>query len=416
MRLFLKTSMFFLVLLSLTAKISDISAQDKPDTEAPIIALSNNNIYAVSPVDSEARLLVERDAAQDDQLNKILVRPILNLSPISPDQTAFAYIAPLYEVLDPTFAADLGQAAFVGLSDVTLVDIASGEQTPITRQAENFAESIAEGGVSTFSHLTWSPAGRYLYFLSTKISLRNRAPQLEIQFYDREAGEYQTLVQLPSQANVVGLYGMTQGLAVLTKNEEGMASNLFEFTQYDYEGNRLNTVEMELPDWVGPTNGTMLTMNPVFEKDDYHFGFYQNGSDSSSLVIMSPATGTIFVPTVLPVPQRYPAFMSRTNPTEPLKVALIDAAGTGDTLWAVVQDGAVVPSMSLKGVVFQSEIALSPDGHQMAFLKPGGTPYAEPVPIMVMDENGKRELDFMANQILWGAIDYTFAVIDAEEE
>jgi hypothetical protein len=401
MRLFLKTHVFFSFLMCLALGSALTSAQEDADGEAPIIALSNNNIYAVSPIDGEARVLGERDAEQDARLNEMFVSPTLALSPISPDQTSFAYIAPLYEVLDPAFAADAPQIVSMRPTDITVVDIASGTQTPITNQGATFAESIAQHNLSVHSNLTWSQDGRRLYFLTTTLSLRNRLPEYLIEYYDLDSGQREVFVHLTSQTRFMGLYAVSEGLVMLTRKDDNIA---FEFTLYDPDGTVLNVVEQDLPDWLGVTNGTMLLMNPVFQG----YGYYSE--DSTGLVpsLLDIATGESRVLGLYV----YPAFVSHANPDESLRVVLLDASGSEDTLWVVVDsDGIGIPSLSLslKGVVFQSEIALSPDGDRIAFLKPGGIPYEAPVPIMVMDEEGVRELDFAANQIQWGVIDYAFS-------
>src|SRR6187549_437109 len=97
--------------------------------EAPIIAVVENDIYAVSPRDGSARLLVGRSGVPAAGLKAIGVYDYVTLSAISPDNTKIAYTAPVYEQTDPAFDEQRRDIGRINPKDITLVDIASGEQT-----------------------------------------------------------------------------------------------------------------------------------------------------------------------------------------------------------------------------------------------------------------------------------------------
>ena len=398
--------LFKSLILSVLMVLCGVITVQALESEAPVIALSNNAIYAVSPHDGTSRLLVERDAVQDAALDQLYVNSTLSLSPISPDGTKFAYIAPLYEILDPAFASEVAQTSQIRPTDITLVDIASGTQTPITRQGATFAEAVAQHKLETFSNLLWSVDGQRLYFETTIESLRNRVPQTMIEYYDLKSGERRVLLRLNAHTQLMGIYALVEGLVTLVHTDNDIA---FEFTLYDDVGTVLSVVNQSLPDWMGSTNSTMFTMNPVFQADAYWYGYYGRESQGVIPSLLNTATGE----TSVLVEGLYPAFISHAHAATSLRIVQVDPYGQ-ETIWEVADaEGHLMSDMSLKGVVLQSEIALSPRGDTIAFLKPGSD-YGTPVSIVLMDAKGKRELDFKATQIQWGAIDYTFSAAESE--
>src|SRR5262245_32396483 len=80
-----------------------VVAQDT-ELEAPIVALVDNTIYAVSSVDGSAYPLVERPAGVDAALEAIDVNPAVRLGPVAPDNATLVYIAPEADLLSPVLA------------------------------------------------------------------------------------------------------------------------------------------------------------------------------------------------------------------------------------------------------------------------------------------------------------------------
>lgn len=373
--------------------------------EAPIIAMAGTNIYAVSPVDGEARLLVERSPEQDEALNDASMGMGLSLSQISPDNTKFAYTAPLYEVLDPAFDSKREDIADIRPVDLTLVDIATGEQTPITNQGDNLAEAVAQDKLTTFTDIIWSADGQRLYFVANRLSMRNRAPQRTIEFYDVASGEKGVLVQLNPRVQLVGIYAASQGVVLL---DGAQNQSDYTFTLYAPDGSIINAVDMELFGTIDCTNGAMFDLNPVFKKDDYHYGYYGFEDGEAIPTLLDVASGDSFPLDV----SQFPSFMSHANHSDSLRVVhanLCYYADAGEP-WVVTDaEGVEVTSMPLNDINGTYEMAISPAGQSIAYIYPYDREFREPGAIIVMDAQGTRELDFKANQIRWGAIDFTFA-------
>jgi len=251
-----------LVLSLILLNQRDVLAQAARN-DAPIIAVANNNIYAVSPEDDEARLLVERDPEKDKLISGNYGGAAITLSSISPDNTKFAYTTPLHEMLDPEFEDRQ--------RDITLVDIARGHLTPFTNQEANLAELIESDTISVFEDLTWSVDVQRLYFMTTVKSLRNRVSQQMIEYYDLQAGERRLLVKLNPQANILGLYVVSQGLMLV---DGSYFEGDFEFALYDAAGRKVNSLEMPLDGTMQCSNPTIYNRNPVFMQDDYYYGYY----------------------------------------------------------------------------------------------------------------------------------------------
>jgi len=375
------------------------------DEQPPIIAVANNNIYAVSPLDGDARLLVERPAEKEQALQDIGVPRSLDLSRMSPDNTKFAYTAPLYEMLDPVFE-DQTWPDFQGvrLRDLTLVDIASGQLTPITHQGDNLAEMVESDTLSVFKDLTWSVDGQRLYFMSAVVSMRNRVPQQMIEYYDLQAGERRVLVKLNPQANILGIYAVSQGLVLI---DGSYFEGDFEFTLYGHDGSILNSLEMPLEGVMQCSNPMMFERNPVFVQDDYFYGYYT--LDLGPAALLDVASGD----TIPLEGELVPAFMSHTHTKTSLRVVGTNLCQLRDgDQWTVTDaEGHFLYSIELKYIDSESQMALSPDGESLAYLKYKSWDVFTPVPIIVTTPEGSHELDFAADEILWGAVDYTFVSV-----
>ncbi|GEM_PF-1908856 len=395
-----------LLLSLLLPHSSDLRAQDE-NPDAPIIALANNNIYAVSPSDGESRLLVERSKEKDEQLDELYYTYKVNfllssigLSPISPDNTKFAYKSPVYEQLDPEFEDKRIDIARMNPNDITLVDIASGEQTPITEQGVNFKEMFAKDKLTNFSDLTWSPDGQRLYFLALVRSRRpNRVPQRTLEYYDLAAGERRTLARFDAEVYIADVVAVPQGLVIVSGPQED-----FKFTLYSPDGTLANAIEMTLPGYMGCTNEVMVYMNPVFNNGGLHYGYYVYDTDENLPFLLDVASESS-----IPLEANlWPGLMAHGHSDTSLRLVFSDPCyEQKDHHWSVTDaKGRVIDSMFIPhvGINFNQQITLSPDGASMAMLLSETT-------IRIMDTNGSRELDFAANSILWGAYDFTFTPV-----
>jgi hypothetical protein len=374
--------------------------------ESPIIALSNNNIYAVSPIDGEAHLLLERSATKDEALANADIGVDLYFSPISPDNTKFAYTAPLYEVLDPAFESKLADIANISPTDLTLVDIATGELTPITDQAAHITDAIEHDKLTTFNDMTWSIDGQRLYFVSHQQSMHNRVPQTTIEYYDVEAGTRQVLTKVQSQGNVMHLYSVEQGIVLM---DGDINRGSFTFTLYNPDGEVINSFDFNLSQTMDCPNGLTFGINPVLSNNAYHYGYYTLDTGHPIPTLLDVETGNS---TPLDYTQ-LPAFMSHTNRETSLRVVYTNMCYVDESdVWTVTDaEGLHMTSMPLTDLSSTFRMALSPQGETIAYIKPTERPFYEPSPIVVMDENGSHELDFEATEIIWGATDFTFAPI-----
>jgi hypothetical protein len=333
----------------------------------------------------------------------------LELSPISPDNTKFAYTTPLYEVLDEAYEDRRSELANLRPRELFIVDIVSAKITPITDYAAHFAEAVKSDKIVNISDLTWSVDGKRLYFLSSVLSARNRVPQKSIEYYDLASNETRIMVKLNSQVDVVGLYAMAEGLLLL---DGAQNQGQYAFTLYDTNGEIINSTDMELMGAQDCTNGLMFGMNPVVSSDDYFYGFYafqpEPYLESPSLLDVASNTETVVEG------EAFPALMSHANPDESLRLVFEGSCDYDEAeLWKVTDpQGNHIEStyILLDGNRDLFELTLSPDGQTVAMLNPKGDFY-DPDPIIIMDANSRRELNFAANQILWGATDFTFSSV-----
>lgn len=376
------------------------------DEEHPIIARVHNDIYAVSPSDGSARLLVERDDEKDALISGTYGGSAITLFPISPDNTKFAYTTPLHEMLDPEFEDQQADIANLQPRDITIVDIASGSLTPITNQGPRLAELVESDTISTFDNLTWSVDGQRLYFLTTVKSLRNRVPQLMIEYYDLQTGEQQTLVTLNPQASIMGLHAVSEGLVVV---DATVFEGDFKFTLYGPDGSEINALAMPLDGTMQCSNPTIYSRNPMFMQDDYYYGYYT--LDLGPAALLDVASGES-----IPLEGSFvPAVISHTHRDTSLRVvgANLCSLMDGDA-WIVTDAAGDFTSIELNYIEANDdlEIALSPDGQSIAYRKYETYTPLSLMAIMVATVDGTRELDFEATQILWGAVDFTFAQVN----
>lgn len=388
--------------------------------EFPIVALSDNNIYFVSPEDGETRLIVERDAEKDALLKEIYAGAELQLGPMSPYNTHFAYTEPLYEMLDSAYEDKRVEIANLRPRELFLVDMATGEITAITHQGENFADAVKNDALINISNLTWSIDNQRLYFLASKRSLRNRVPQNTIEYYDMASGEVRVLASLNSQIEVVGLYPLFTDLLLL---DGAQNQGSYTFTQYDSEGTVVNTVDMELTGSMDCTNGLMFDMNPVFDANiiDYYYGYYVFKEDTGEML-----------PSMLNVRSNnstsldesfFPAIISQINPLQSLRLVLTKPCDySEDEKWALADiSGEVIEGARFTDVYYSYELSISPDGQSVAMLNGdtiriidvnSETTSTEEIggkSITFLEDNATRELDFSATQLMWGAMNFTFA-------
>jgi hypothetical protein len=375
--------------------------------ENPIIALSNNNIYAVSPSDGQARLLVERSATKDEALYEIStsIGKSLLLSAISPDNTKFAYAAPLYELLDPAFESKLPDILKAHPNDLTLVDIATGELTPITDQANNLSDAVEHDKLIRFGDMTWSLDSKRLYFVSYQKSMHNRVPQTTIEYYDLEVGERRPFAKIDSQDDVAGLYIVKEGILVVHGYRN---AGDFTFTLYDPEGEILKETRMAIGGMMDCTNSNMINMNPVYSEESYYFGYFSPEMDYSPAMFDAASGESIPLDDTM-----LPSLISHADPENSLRIVYANMCYEDDRdIWVATNTKNVEVSwISLSGIDQTFEMALSPDGQTVAMIKPTERGYYDSAPIVVIDSNGSRELNFNANQIIWGATDFTFAPI-----
>ena len=374
------------------------------DEEAPIIALANNNIYAVSPVDGDARVLVERDPVKDTALNAAHIGPRISLISLSPDSTKFIYSAPLYEVLDPVFEPKRDKIATIRPEELILVDIETGEQTLITNQAASLAEAVEKDSLTVYSDPTWSIDGERLYFFSIVRPMhRNRVQRKALEYYDVITGERGVIAKISSETSIRGLYSLPQGV-LLVSGIQNRAE--FTYTLYMDDGTILNTGDMTILDTMDCTNGPVFSMNPMLHDYNYSFGYYSFEETQPLATLLDVSTGN----STVMEPETYVGLVSQANPHESLRLLFTQACyynEFSDRWVATDAEGHYIESMAFPGVESVYELAISPDGQSIARLQPTGD-YLEPDPIIVMDVNGEHELDFKANKIMWGATAFTF--------
>lgn len=386
---------FLIVLLVLMVLNLNVAAAQ---TDTPIVAVSNNSLYAVSPTDGSVRLLVERSAEADEALRGIRVNPTLRLSALSPDHSSIAYIAPIDEILEPLYRNQLQQITQIQPNDIYLVDIAKGEQTAVTKQAENLAQASANGMFRVHDYPTWSYDGQRLYYEVETRYLIEQPPTHTIEYYDVATGETETLATLPRNPIIVGLYAVPEGLLALNVLSN---SGLFEFTLYGPDGETLHQMQTTITDYLGYTNNTMIRMNPIQSDGSYGFGLFGFETGDAVPGIIDLLTGEN-----MPLDDALlPAFISRANPETSLRVALANFLPEDGPTWMVTDPaGEIVTALPIESIAGMYRIALSPDGQAVAYSNLGT--------IFIEDANGIREFELAdVNDIEWGPVDFAFAPI-----
>lgn len=399
-RKFLTLSALLLILIIVN---THLLADDQAE-EVPIIATVDDDVYAVSPLTGESRLLIERSESQG--FSEAGFGTEVSLISVSPDNTRLAYTAYPYEMGDAAYKLKRGDIANIMPNDITIVDIATGEQTLLTSQGENFAELFESDKLTKFSHLTWSTDGQRLYFVSTVMSMRNRAPQRAIEYYDVQAAQRQVLTKYDPHAYIDQFFVFDQSILLI--GGDVLVGN-YEFTVFSTAtGEQISAYSIE--EFMGLCgHGQMFNMNPLRVQGAYHYGYYDPLATQPGAVLMDVATQEI-----TPLEgELFPAEMSHTHPETSMRLVHAGVCEHSRTENWVVTDaeGHRLTAITLPWNIARWQMALSPDGSALAMLQiPQKSSYNDPpAPIVIVDANGTRELNFAADSIMWGASDYTFS-------
>lgn len=401
--MFIRRVLYGLSFLFITLGFFGVVNAAQTTADAPIIARVGSGLYAVSPISGEARLLDEVSPDLDALLQTNYAGYGIRLDSLSPDNTLLAYTTALGDLLNPDYADVQKPLAQRAPNDVYVVDVVNGERRAVTSQASTFAEVVGEGVVENYHDLTWSLDGSRLYFVAEGRPWDNRPTTRSLYYYDVAAGtthEVGDLLRPPLTADnqFIGLYPVREGIAALHALDY---NGNFRFVVFGEDDRIINQFDIQLMG-IQDVNAWMFDYNPIHTGDKHMFGYFTIGSDGPLPSVLDLPSGSSEAVS----PSGHVTVVSHAAPSSSLRIVL-ESLLVGDVPWVVAdKDGNHL--MTLDTVVYGKDAAIAPDGATMAYLGARGKT-GVPRDILIFDGSESRSLGFAANEILWGAVEYSFA-------
>lgn len=386
--------LLFVVLVTLLGTTRLGQAQDT--SLVPIIALTpENDLYAVSPADGSATLLLDRDPEQDALLEANGRLADLVLGQVSPGGDYVAYSAPLYEILDPFYSNQQDDLLRLLPRDIYLLNIETGEQTPVTDLAETLPNAVTQGSVPLYRTFFWSAAGDRLYYTNARPRSTDQEAQFTLDYFDPASGETGTLTQL--DPNVSYFYPLQIGVMTIALTLGEPIDDMMDITIYGEDGSILEQYEFPNPalDLLYP-----IDFDPFEYEGREAIAFMDIAGDDDTIHLLYPETGEFTPIPLYPTP----ALTSRTQ-DEGLYASVIglsDRLSTATTYrWYVVEADGMgnYPVFAARGQVTQ--VVPAPDGSAIAYIDP----LTDEITLVNREE--ARGLSFEAAAIAWGAPLYT---------
>ena len=394
--LFIRRLLTGLSLLLITLGFFGVGQAAQPAADAPIIARVGTQLFAVSPTSGEALLLDEVSVELDELFRENYAGSGIQLDSISPDNVYVAYTVASDSLLVGEDANRQKALAGRASNAVVILNIASRERKLVMSQPDT------GNVVQHYRDLTWSLDGKRLYFVMEARPLDNQPQTRSLYYYDMDAGtthEVGDVLRPPVTADnqLIGVYPLTGTVAVL----HAVGSNgQFRFIVFGEDDRLINQYDMQLAG-AQDVNAWMFTYNPIHLLDNFMFGYFtfdSSGPLPNALDI--PANRSEAVD-----PAAHLTIVSHAAPSASLRLVL-DSTFVGDVPWVLAdREGNTV--MSLDTVVYEMDAAVAPDGLAIAYLDERGKT-GEPRAILIHDGSEPRWLGFAANDILWGAAEYSF--------
>lgn len=346
-----------LVVLFFLLPLWTIEAQDSMK-EAPIIAQAGNKLYAVSPADGTATVLVAPRSQQ------VAIRTI-NANALSPDGHHLAYVL-----------ERRGEKTTVVTSDLYLLNLVTGNSTIVVPSGGVFDRSIPATYYVQMVYPSWTPDGTRLYYARRMLDVKkqNAVVELQLAYYDVAENQHHLVARLDPERILENVWATKVGVVVrqMTWGSEEVDVKWYAFD--NSAGKRVVGVS-SLPNTV-EVDGQM----------------YYSEIDYTGAIIRLASVETGEERDV--IAQSFLAWRSFQAGEKSLRI-YDDYRHDGTHLHVYDADKRLVKDL-VSGQGFQEAIA--PGGQSLAFIdgRVGN--------IQVMDETGAvHELPFKAESIVWGA-------------
>lgn len=351
-----------MVVLLLSVMVTE--AQDKT-VQAPIVAIRDGKLYAVSPEDGSARVLAEPEADQS-------LGWFRNGS-LSPDGKYVVYISQSPYDTDPKdFKSTLNVVTIAdGMTKTTvpgggIFDVPAGKN-------EHFELTMA----------TWSADSQRVYYYritySSAASARSKPTLLA--YYNVAKDKHELVARVDPQNLLDNLQAVPDGM-VTRWYSPGFTSTT-TISLYDTHNRMVKQLEMDMP-----------YLYALRDKEDLSYAQLKDFGDID--FVLNAKTGekqTIDT-------GYYPAEQSVMNGDESMHVFSTQSDINTYFIYGADYHTYITSIDNTSGMSY----AIAPDGQYLAYLIYAQGPNA---PIQIMDMQGKvRKLDFEASQILWGATEF----------
>jgi hypothetical protein len=348
------------LMLSLTVT----KAQDKV-TQAPIIALADGKLYAVSAEDGSTRLLVDPGSEQT-------ISPLRDGN-ISPDGKYLVYIS---QSLFDTAPKDYK-------SDLYLVTIADGTTKTISPSGGLFDVPAAKDERFVLDMATWSTDGNRIYYVRSTystVATNVNKPTL-LAYYDVTKDKHELVARLDPKNPLDNLQSVPDGM-VVRWYEPGFSGTTTS-TLYAANNQIVKQVKMDIP---------YLYM--LRDKDELYYAQLKDFGDIDFVVNAETGEKETFKAGY------FPAEQSLMNGEKSMHVFSTQSDINTYFVYGADYHTFITSIDNTSGISY----AIAPDGQHLAYIVYGDELKA---PIQIMDMKGNvRKLDFEAEQLLWGATEY----------
>lgn len=347
-----------LFLAPLIAQAHDTSAH-----QTPIIALVENKLFAVSPLDGSATVLVEPPTGETFFMR--------DFGRLSPDGTRMVYATNT----DPESIGGLVVTVF-------LLDLTTGSSTIFEPNGGVFDVKPHPPNTLRIDHPTWSVDGERLYYLLSEVDGRNysKMARVHLAYYNVQTHTHKLVARLDPTEYVQNLMAVESGIIVNVFHGLGQVASL---TLYAPDNRLLSEAEI-----------SEIYPHTVRDgSDDFYAVGAPDGGIDQLWRVDEPTTVLRYSEAAY-----YPAARSRTAGEKSLYIfRVIDASGTFYRVYSPDESAIKAQIEALGGVQY----AIAPDGHSIAVLQ---SPVGLRAQLKIMDATGSmRELPFIAESIWWGA-------------
>jgi hypothetical protein len=346
-----------LVVLFFLLPLWTIGAQDSMK-EIPIIAQAGNKLYAVSPADGTAAVLVAPRSQQ------VAIRTI-NAYALSPDGQYLAYVL-----------ERRGEKTSVVTSDLYLLNLVTGNSTIVVPSGGVFDRSIPATYYFQMVYPSWTLDGSRLYYAHRILDVKkqNAVVELQLVYYDVVKNQHHLVARLDPERILENVWVTKVGVVVrqMTRGSEEVDVKLYAFN--NSAGKRVVGVS-SLPNTV-EVDGQMYYSEIDYTGAIIRLANVETGEERDVAA------------------QSFLAWRSLLAGGKSLRI-YADYGHDGTHLHVYDGDKKLIQDL-VSGQGFQQAIA--PDGKTLAFVD------GQSGNIQLIDETGAvHELPFEAESIVWGA-------------